>query len=135
MTIRLSRPDGLLEQDDYAPLAQATGSRIVLLAGQAGVTPAGEPIGDNLADQVEAALANVAVGVRAAGGAPSDVARLTVYVVKWEQSMAEALFEGISRAQAAHGFSVPLAPLTVIGIHSLWTPELLVEIEATAVLD
>ncbi|GMA27157.1 hypothetical protein [Arenivirga flava] len=49
--------------------------------------------------------------------------------------MASALFDGLSRAQEAHGFRTPLPPLTVIGVHSLWTPPLLVEIEATAVLD
>ncbi len=135
MTIRLSRPDGLLEQDDYAPVAVASGSRFMLLAGQAGVTPAGAPASDDLAGQVEAAMANIAAGVRGAGGTPDDVARLTVYVVRWEQEMASALFDGLSRAQEAHGLRTPLPPLTVIGVHSLWTPQLLVEIEATAVLD
>ncbi len=134
MTIRLSRPEGLLEQDDYAPVAVASGSRFMLLAGQAGVTPAGAPASDDLAGQVEAAMGNIAAGVRGAGGTPDDVARLTVYVVRWEQEMASALFHGLTRAQEAHGFRTPLPPLTVIGVHSLWTPQLLVEIEATAVL-
>ncbi|GMA27158.1 RidA family protein [Arenivirga flava] len=64
MTIRLSHPEGLLEQDDYAPVAVASGSRFMLLAGQAGVTPAGAPASDDLAGQVEAAMANIAAGVR-----------------------------------------------------------------------
>lgn len=134
MTLHLSHPDGLLEQTDYAPVALATGSRLVLLAGQAGVTAAGQPTATDLAGQVHSALHNVATGVTGAGGGVSDVARLTVYVVGWTAEMAPQLFEGLTRAQEIEGFSSPLPPITVIGVQALWTPELLVEIEATAVL-
>lgn len=134
MTVHLSHPEGLLQQDDYAPVALATGSRLLLLAGQAGVTPAGEPTAPDLAGQVHAALRNIATGVRGAGGDVTDVARLTAYVVGWTTEMATDLFEGLSRAQESEGYTTPLPPLTVIGVQALWTPELLVEVEATAVL-
>ena len=42
MTVHLSHPEGLLQQSDYAPVALATGSRLLMLAGQAAVTPAGD---------------------------------------------------------------------------------------------
>jgi enamine deaminase RidA (YjgF/YER057c/UK114 family) len=134
MTVHLSRPDGLLEQNDYAPVALATGSRLLLLAGQAGVDPQGRPIATDLAGQVHAALANIATGVEAAGGEVSDVARLTIYVVGWSTDMATDLYDGTARAQETHGYSDPLPPITVIGVQALWFPALLVEIEATAVL-
>jgi enamine deaminase RidA (YjgF/YER057c/UK114 family) len=135
LTVHLSHPDGLLEQDDYAPVAVATGTRTVLLAGQAGVDPQGRPTATDLAGQVHSALANIATGVRAAGGDVGDVARLTVYVVGWNTDMADELYEGTARAQGTHGYSTPLPPLTVIGVQALWFPALLVEIEATAILD
>jgi enamine deaminase RidA (YjgF/YER057c/UK114 family) len=135
MTVHLSRPDGLLQQTDYAPVALATGSRILLLAGQTAVTPAGEPTSTDLTGQVHSALHNVATGVRGAGGDVSDIARLTFYVVDWTPEMANELLEGTSRAQESDGFSSPLPPVTVIGVQALWTPDLLVEIEATAVLN
>lgn len=134
MTVQLSHPDGLLEQTDYAPIALATGSRLLLLAGQVAVTPAGQPTATNLAGQVHSALQNVATGVSGAGGDVGNIARLTFYIVGWTQTMAEELFEGISRAQESHGFSAPMPPLTVIGVQALWAPDFLVEIEATAVL-
>ena len=135
MTVHLSHPDGLLQQTGYAPVALATGSRLLLLAGQAAVTPAGEPTSADLTGQVHSALQNVATGVRGAGGDVRDVARLTFYVVGWTSGMASELLAGTSRAQESDGFTSPLPPLTVIGVQALWTPELLVEIEATAVLD
>ncbi len=135
MSVTLSHPDGLLQQADYAPVASATGSRTLLLAGQAAVTPAGEITSTDLAGQVHSALHNVATGIVGAGGKAGDVARLTIYVVGWTPEMAAQLFDGTSRAQKFAGFSSPLPPLTVIGVQALWTPELLVEIEATAVLD
>lgn len=135
MTVHLSHPDGLLQQNDYAPVALARGSRLVLLAGQVAATPAGEPAARDLAGQVHAALRNVATGVSGAGGGVSDIARLTFYVVDLTPEMGGQLLEGLSRAQESDGFSSPLPPITVIGVQALWTPDFLVEIEATAVLD
>ncbi|RFU20075.1 RidA family protein [Geodermatophilus marinus] len=135
MTVHLSHPEGLLQQSDYAPVALATGSRILLLAGQVAVTPAGELTATDLAGQVHSALHNVATGVRGAGGDVADIARLTCYVVDWAPEMADALMAGISRAQGSDGFGSPMPPLTVIGIQALWSPGILVEIEAIGVLD
>jgi enamine deaminase RidA (YjgF/YER057c/UK114 family) len=134
MTVRLTHPEGLLQQEDYAPVALATGTRMLLLAGQASVAASGEVISTDLAGQVHCALRNVVTGVKGAGGNVSDIARLTIYIVGWRQQMASALLEGTARAQASDGLSAPLPPITVIGVQALWTPELLVEIEAMAVL-
>jgi enamine deaminase RidA (YjgF/YER057c/UK114 family) len=134
MTVNLSHPDGLLQQTDYAPVALAAGTRLMLLAGQAAVTPAGEPTSSDLTGQVHSALCNVATGIRGAGGDVGDIARLTFYVVGWEPEMASDLLQGTSRAQDSDGFGSPLPPVTIIGVQALWTPDLLVEIEATAVL-
>ncbi|HXH33466.1 MAG TPA: RidA family protein [Plantibacter sp.] len=134
MTVHLTHPDGLLQQEDYAPVALATGTRMLLLAGQASVTASGEVTSTDLAGQVHTALQNVVVGVTGAGGDVGDIARLTIYVVGWTPDMASGLLEGTARAQASDGLSSPLPPITVIGVQALWTPELLVEIEATAVL-
>ena len=79
-------------------------------------------------------MQNVATGVRGAGGDVGNIARLTIYVVNWTPEMADELFEGTSRAQRSDGFTTPLPPLTVIGVQALWTPELLVEVEAIAAL-
>jgi enamine deaminase RidA (YjgF/YER057c/UK114 family) len=134
MTVHLRHPDGLLQQTEYAPVAVATGTRFLLLAGQAGVTPAGAPTAEDLTGQIHSALRNVATGVRGAGGDVGDIARLTFYVVDWTPDMAGDLWAGTARAQESENFTSPLPPITVIGVQALWVPALLVEIEATAVL-
>jgi enamine deaminase RidA (YjgF/YER057c/UK114 family) len=135
MTVTHLHPDGLLQQPDYAPVAVATGSRLVLLAGQAGVTPDFEPAAPDLAGQVHAALRNIVIGVRGAGGDVGDLARLTCYVVDWVPEKRDAVLEGIHRAQETEGLPSPIPPLTVIGVQALFAPQFVVEIEATAVLD
>lgn len=133
MTVRLSHPDGLLKQNDYAPVALGEGTKFLLLAGQTAATADGEVEASGLAAQVHAALENIALGVNAAGGTVGDIARLTFYIPGWTADMADALWEGTARAQETAGYARPLPPTTVIGVQGLWVPELLVEIEAVAI--
>lgn len=134
MTIEVLNPDGLPKPDVYRQVAVATGTRLVFLAGQVARDADGEPVGaGDLAAQVEQALRNVNTAVTAVGGTFADVAKLTVYVVNWSQEMLGALGEGVGRASAALGID-PLKPITLIGVASLGEPDLLVEIDATAVL-
>ncbi|WP_459272515.1 hypothetical protein [Arthrobacter sp. MDT1-65] len=65
--MHLRHPDGPLQQADDVPVAVATGTRFLLLAGQVGVTPAGIPTAEDPTGQVHSALRNVATGVRGAG--------------------------------------------------------------------
>ncbi len=67
------------------------------------------------------------------GAGFDDVAKLTVYVVDWTTDKMPALGEGVGRAVSALGID-PLKPITLIGVAALGEPDLLVEIEATAVL-
>jgi enamine deaminase RidA (YjgF/YER057c/UK114 family) len=124
----------MLQQNDYAPVAVATGSRLVLLAGQAGVTPDFKPAAPDLAGQVHAALHNIVIGVKGAGGAVADLARLTFFIVDWTPDKWNDVLAGITRAQETEGLPAPTPPITIIGVQALFTPEFVVEIEATAVL-
>jgi enamine deaminase RidA (YjgF/YER057c/UK114 family) len=135
MTMQFLHPDGLLQQTDYSPVAVSTGSRLVLLAGQAGVTPDFKPAAPDLTGQVEAALHNIVIGVQAAGGNTGDIARLTFYIVDWVPSKWDEVLAGIARAQKADGLPAPMPPITIIGVQALFTPAFVVEIEATAVLE
>lgn len=68
MSVELMHPDGLLRQNDYAPVAVGTGSRLVLLARQAGVAPDFTPAATERSQRID--------------GLPSPTPPLTVIGVK-----------------------------------------------------
>ena len=134
MTVEVLNPEGLPKPDVYRQVAVATGSRLVFLAGQVARDAAGDPVGaGDLAAQVEQALRNVHTAITAVGGTFEDVAKLTVYVVDWNPEKLAALGEGVGKAAADLQID-PLKPITLIGVSALGEPDLLVEIEAVAVL-
>ena len=90
--------------------------------------------GDDLAAQAEQCYLNIGTALAAVGGSFDNVAKLTTYVVDWTVDKMSPLREGRTRAFAKLGVK-PLAPGTLIGVAALFTPDLLVEIEAIAVID
>ena len=135
MAVELMNPEGLPKPDHYCQLAIATGSRTVYLSGQVARDADGNPVGEgDLAAQVEQAFRNVLTCLTGAGASYADVAKLTIYVVDWEPSKLGALGEGVGRVAGEFGID-PTKPTTLISVAGLGEPDLLVEIEAIAVLD
>jgi enamine deaminase RidA (YjgF/YER057c/UK114 family) len=135
MAVTLVNPDGLPRPDAYRQLSIAEGSRLVFLAGQVARDAEGTPVGPgDLAAQVEQAYLNVGRAMAGIGGSFDDVAKLTVYVVDWTPDKYPLLIEGVERAAATLGVD-PVKPVTLIGVSALGEPDILVEVEATAVLD
>ncbi len=135
MTVELLKPDGLPKSDFYPQVAVASGSRTVYLAGQVARTAEGDRVGTgDLAAQVEQAYLNVATGVAAAGGSFDDVVKLTLYFVDWSEDKLPALGEGVGRAAAKLGADL-MKPVTLVSVSALGEPDLLVEVDAIAVLD
>ena len=135
MTIELLNPSGLPSPERYRQVAIATGSKLVFLSGQVARDAAGTPVGANdLAAQVEQAVTNVNTCVEAAGGTYADIAKLTVYVVELTPEKLPAYSEGVERAAITLGIDTTKA-ITLIGVSALAETDLLVEIEAIAVLN
>ena len=134
MPVQLMNPEGLPKPEVYRQLAVATGTRTVYLAGQVARDADGAPVGaGDLAAQVEQAYRNVATALAAVGGSFDDVAKLTLYLVDWSDEKLPQLGEGVARA-AAHLGVDPVKPITLIPVTALGEPDLLVEVDATAVL-
>lgn len=134
MPVELINPPGLPRPDHYSQVAVATGTRHVFVSGQVARDADGAPVGpDDLAAQVEQALRNVATALEGVGGSFADVAKLTMYVVDWTPDKLAQLGEGVGRAAGALGVD-PTKAVTLISVAGLGEPDLLVEIEATAVL-
>ena len=116
----------------YHHATVARGSTIIHVSGQPGVDADGV-VAEGLAAQTEQAMLNVAKALEAAGATVEDIVKSTIYIVGWDPSMLDAFMTGALAARAHHPF--PDAALTLIGVHSLFVPEHLVEIEAVAVVD
>ena len=135
MAVTMLDPDGLPQIDLYRHVSVATGSRLVSIAGQVAYDAEGSTVGNgDYAAQVEQAYLNVATALRAVGGTFDDVARVTMYIVGWTPDKTPLLLEGVARAGAKLG-TTAAPPFTGIGVSVLAGPDLLVEVEATAMLD
>ncbi|MFI7442684.1 RidA family protein [Nonomuraea indica] len=135
MAITLVNPEGLPKVDLYRQVSVATGSRLVFIAGQVARDADGGRVGEgDLAAQVEQCYLNIGTALAEAGGSFDDVVKLTVYLVDWTPDKMPLFVEGVARAAAKLGVT-PAAPLTGVGVATLAEPDLLVEVEATAVLD
>lgn len=134
MSIQLLNPPTLPQPEFYSQLSVAEGSKLVFISGQVARDADGNPVGaGDLAAQAEQVYANVHAAVTAAGGTFADIAKLTVYVVDWEPGKVAQLGEGAVRAAQRLGFDF-VRPITLLGVVSLGEPDLLIEVEAVAVL-
>ncbi|MER6177403.1 RidA family protein [Streptosporangium sp. NPDC001681] len=135
MAITLVNPEGLPKVDIYRQVSVATGSKLVFIAGQVARDADGGRVGEgDLAAQVEQCYLNIATALAEVGGSFDDVAKLTVYLVDWTPDKMPLFVEGVTRASAKLGVT-PLPPLTGVGVAALAEPDLLVEVEATAVIN
>ena len=134
MPVTLLNPDGLWKTDAYRQVAIATGTRHMHIAGQIARDADGQPVAPgDLAGQVAQAFRNVGITLATADAPFSDVVRLTIYVVDWTPEKMADLLAGIG--EVAEELQVAPAPATLIGVASLFEPDVLVEVEATAVVD
>ncbi|MFD5059400.1 RidA family protein [Streptomyces sp. NPDC058394] len=121
----LSPPTG------FSHAVTATGSQLVFLAGQTALDRNGKVIGDTLPEQFTTALTNLLTALRAAGGSPADLARVTVYATDVADYRTHAPELGrIWRRLAGRDYPA----MAVVGAARLWDEQALVELDGMAVL-
>ncbi len=130
------QPDGWVPPRGYANGVAATVSgphKLVLTGGQIGWNPrvASPEFSSTFAGQFEQALANVCDVVKAAGGAPEHLVRLTVYVTDKREYLA-ALKEVGAAWRRLLGKHYPA--MALVQVVALVEDAAKVEIEGTAVL-
>ena len=131
MSLHRHNPAELSPPTGFSHAITATGSRLVFLAGQTALDPGGKIVGETLPEQFETALANLLTALAAAGGAPQDLARVTVYATDVADYRAHAPELGrIWRRLAGRDYPA----MAVIGVDRLWDEEAMVELDGTAVL-
>jgi enamine deaminase RidA (YjgF/YER057c/UK114 family) len=136
MAVKLLTPEGMFQPVPYHHVAVGTGSRQVHVAGQiARDAEANRIATGDLAGQVEQVLRNTALGLAGAGATFADVVRLRFFVVKWSPEQIGDFMAGIERVADELGIPQPFPPVSLIGVDYLFEPDVLVEVEAFAVLD
>jgi enamine deaminase RidA (YjgF/YER057c/UK114 family) len=135
MTVLRFSPEGLMQPVPYHHVAIGTGTRQVHVAGQTARDADGAPLASgDLAGQVAHALRSTHAGLQAAGADFADVVRLTFYVTGWTPDKIEPFLAGVERVTDELGLPRPMPPASLIGVAHLFEPDVLVEVEATAVL-
>ncbi len=128
--VKFLNPDGLFKPSTFSQIAITRGGRIVHISGQtarnadAGIVAVGD-----VRKQADKVFENLRVAVEAAGGSMADIAKITTYVVNLKPDDRAWIGELVKKH-----FPQPPAH-TLVGISALAVPELLIEIEATAILD
>jgi enamine deaminase RidA (YjgF/YER057c/UK114 family) len=131
MTLERINPDSLAPAIGFSHAVVAEGSRIIFLAGQTALASTGNIVGDSIVEQFRVALGNILTALAAAGGTPSQLAKLTIYAVDPEDYRANS--RGISAVwKELAGRDYPA--LALVGVVRLWDLDALVEIEGIAVL-
>jgi len=117
-------------QHGFSQIVVASGARTVFISGQTAWNARKEIVGRSLGEQAAQALRNVGAAVGAAGGRLDDVVSLRIYIVDRAMPDIGAVGEAL---RAVFPTNPPAS--TWIGVAALASPDFLIEIEATAVMD
>ncbi|MGW6461590.1 RidA family protein [Streptomyces sp. NPDC055078] len=129
MTRRLVNPPEMHPAPTYSHLAIAEGHTLVFFAGQVALDSDLAVIGpDDLHQQIVASMRNLESAMRAAGVGWDDIVRRTIYTTRPHE------LETIGAAVREVTGPAADPPQTIVGVTGLALPELMVEIECTAVL-
>ncbi len=116
------------EERAYSPAIKVTGGTTIYLAGVGATTDEnGKSLGGDFDGQVRASFERIRVNLARAGGTLDDIVTMTVFIRDMQYG---AHFTQIRRELFSQGY--PCSAL--IGIDSLARPEMMVEIQAIAVI-
>jgi len=125
-------PDGLYNPEPYGfshVVISKGGSSIVHLAGQGGEDKEGN-LSPEFANQVEQAYKNLLIALEAANAKPNQVAKLTTYVVNYDQSMLDVMILHVRRT-----FGKALPAQSLVPVPRLALDGMLFEVDAVAIID
>jgi enamine deaminase RidA (YjgF/YER057c/UK114 family) len=131
MSLERLNPGGLSPARGFSHAVTAKGATMVFLSGQTALDGEGRLVGSTLAEQFETALTNLLDALAAAGGAPADLARVTVYATDVADYRAcSAELGRVWRRLAGRDYPA----MAVVGVVRLWDEQALVELDGIAVL-
>ncbi len=128
MALERFNPEGMPPPiSPYVNVVKARGTQ-VYVSGQVAMDEQGQVVGvGDVVAQATLALEHVARGLRAAGAEPSHVTKVTIYVRNMEDRVKIVPLR-------ARFFGDALPASTIVEVSKLAHPDLLIEIEAIAVI-
>lgn len=130
MGIRHVNPETVAPPTGYTHVVVAEGRRMIFLAGQVPHAVDGSLVGSgDVVAQARQCFQNIRAGLEAVGASPSDLVKITVFVVDYDPSKRDGI---IAARDEVLAFEVPPAS-TFVGIQRLVRDEWLIEVEAVAV--
>jgi enamine deaminase RidA (YjgF/YER057c/UK114 family) len=130
MDMERINPAGLARPSGFSHAVAAPGG-LVFLAGQTGMDRDGQIVSGGIVAQFEQALSNLLAALAAAGGQPSGLARLTLYLTDVEDYQAHGKEIGAVWRRLADSDYPAMAG---VGVTRLWQPDAVVEIQGFAVV-
>jgi enamine deaminase RidA (YjgF/YER057c/UK114 family) len=128
--IRFLNPEGLFKPSTFSQIAVTAGDKVVYISGQTARDPTSKIVAvDDVKGQAEKVFANLRTAIESVGGSMGEIAKITTFVVNLQPDDRVWIGEMVKKH-----FPKPPAH-TLVGISALAAPELLIEIEAIAVLD
>ena len=132
MGLEVVQPDGWAKPKGYANGIAAEGGRLVFVAGQVAWDGEQRMVGEgDFVAQFRQALENVVAVVRAAGGGPDDIVRLTIYVTDKQAYLASTKELGPVWRDVM-GYHYPA--MALVQVAGLVEDGAMIEIEGTAVV-
>jgi enamine deaminase RidA (YjgF/YER057c/UK114 family) len=125
-------PPSLAHPPSYTHVVTIEGpGKLIHVAGQVSQDKAGNVVGKgSLEAQVDQAQANLIAALAGVGAKPSDVVKITTYVVNYKPEYRAMIAQ---KRLAVFGKEAPPAA-TLVGVQSLALDDFLVEIEAVAAI-
>jgi len=105
------------------------GTKTIYVSGQVGYADGTVP--ESFAEQTDIAHRNLIAELASAGASAEHVVKLNTYVVNLDKDRSKA----VSKAKKQYFDHANQPASTMVGVSALVMPELLVEVEATAVMD
>lgn len=119
-------PDGTEVADFYVRAIKS--GPLVFVAGTTSLDSKGRVQGKNAAEQTTITMQKIDAALKSAGARMADVTRMTIYVtdIRDMGEITKAMAKGLKRS---------VITSTLVAVSALAVPGLLVEIEATAVVE
>ncbi|MFY9914448.1 MAG: RidA family protein [Nocardioidaceae bacterium] len=130
MSLQRINPDSLARPRGFSHAVVGSG-QVVFLAGQTGLDASGNVVSGGLVAQFEQALGNLLVALAEAGGAPDQLASMTIYIVDMDDYLAQATEIGQVWKRLV-GADYPA--MAGIGVTRLWDVDAVVEVQGFALL-